>query len=490
MISIAAHDIDAFAPNAGAISNGRKLAAGKVSGLSVSDDGAVLFGKCSGSGKSAYDCSVDFADPHKPVGRCSCPSRQIPCKHCLALLYAWDSDATQFAKAALPEELHTKRAKAASRAASRKTRAEAPAAPKKTNVKALAKKLQTQLDGLDLLERILFDMLRRGFGTHGSKESAELKKNAALLKAAYLPGAELALHRLSASVQKASDSRKDAQANESEILNSAMDELARLETLIRRGRAYLEARIADVALAPETDSSIAAWLGHAWQYEELQAAGLGESGAEFLQLTFFVGDDVVKKEYADTAIWMHLGDGRLLFTETLRPYKAVSHIKAEDSYFDVAQTPDFVRYPGEAPQRARWRGQVSRSVTEADYAVVRKHAAIDFAVVLKSVRNALKSPLGPRWPVAVLMPARYGSVTNDGLTQYVVEDDAGTRIRLADATAQTACLPETTAFLPMIGNQAEGAALLCLFHFDAGTFSLAAQPLALIHADAITRLAY
>ena len=485
MIRIAEHEIDALAPNAGATGNARKLAAGtSLSGLSVSGDGTIVFGQCAGSGKSGYECSFDFADAGAPIGRCSCPSRQIPCKHALALLHAWAADATRFVVAEPPEALQAKRDKAGAR----KAKASSPAAPKQPNPKALGKKLAAQLEALDLLETILADLLRRGLGSHGAKEARGLAKSAAALRAAYLPGAELSLLRLS---DGASRARDGDEADGADALHGAMDELARLEALIRRGRSYLEARIADPALAPDVDSAIAAWLGHAWQYEELETAGLGEPAAELAQLAFFVADDPVKRELADTGIWMHLGDGRLLVTETLRPYKATGHIQAEDSTFGVAEVDGFVRYPGESPPRVRWRTTKLRDAAKRDFGTVRAHAEADFAAALKGIRNALKSPLGPRWPTALLAPARGGTVIDpEGATRHVIEDAAGARIELTDAGAPHDGVPATVPLLPLVGDAMNGAALLCLFHFDASTLRIGARPLTLVHRDSMTRLAY
>ncbi len=61
----------------------------QVHALNVSEDGTVLFDQCQGSGKEPYHCSSDFARPDQPTHRCSCPSRQFPCKHCLGLMYAF-----------------------------------------------------------------------------------------------------------------------------------------------------------------------------------------------------------------------------------------------------------------------------------------------------------------------------------------------------------------------------------------------------------------
>ena len=485
MIAIEEHHVDALASNAGAIRNARGLVSkGRYPTLGVADDGSIVFGECRGSGAGAYACSFDFADPAKPVPRCSCPSRQVPCKHCLGLLYAWVENAGRFAKAELPDELRTKRDTARKRAATRRAKANAPSAPKKVNAKALRRKLETQLDALDLLERILGDLLNRGLGAHGRKEAAALAKNAAMLRAAFLPGAELALLRLSDIAARSSDARHDGRELSQ---HDALDELARLEALIRRGKTYLAARVEDPDLAPETDSAIATWLGHAWQYDELVAAGREETAAELVQLAFFVIDDHVKREHADTGVWMHLGDGRLFHTETLRPYRAREHIRAEDSDFDVARVPGFVRYPGESPERVRWRAREHRPVEAADLAAVQRAAETDFAALLKGIRNGLKSPLGARHPLALVRPAACGSVCDEGRIRHVIEDGAGTRIELADATGSG--LPATTELLPLVGDRVADAALLCLFHMNPATLRLAAQPLTFVHDGSMTRLA-
>src|SRR4029079_16062081 len=96
--------------------NGRGLVLkNKLSKLHVSDEGALIFGECQGSGKDPYKVSVDFARPDQPTHRCSCPSHQHPCKHCLGLLYAYAQKKT-FTPAAVPDDLAAKREKLAARA--------------------------------------------------------------------------------------------------------------------------------------------------------------------------------------------------------------------------------------------------------------------------------------------------------------------------------------------------------------------------------------
>ena len=490
MIAIDANYIDAMAPNASAIKNARKLVdSGKLYDLYKSQDGSLLFGKCKGSGKNPYSPSVDFGDPSKPVPRCTCPSRQFPCKHALALLYAWVLDPAAFKEAEVPADLAEKREKAAKRAEKKKETAGQPPKPRKVNTSALKKKLGVQLKALELLEALMHGMLSRGLGTHGHKEASDLEEKAAQLRAAYLPGAELAILRLSDTLFNATRDNSD-KSIDSPMAWKAMDELSRLEALVRRGKKYLEDRANDTELKPDADSGIAAWLGHAWRFDGLQEAGLGEKEAEFIQLAFLLLDDPVKREYADTGIWFNLASQQLFLTENLRPHRATGHIKGEDSFYSVAKVQEFVRYPGEMPQRIRWQAMEPRDISAGDYAQVVSASASDFEPVLKSIRAAMKLPLRPQLPLALVKPTRIGVVKDGGKTQYLIEDEKGVRIELADIQDGQLGIPSTCNLLPLLGKQTEGAALLCLFHLDLSTLRLAAQPLSFIQGNSITRLAY
>src|SRR5207237_9420902 len=154
MIAIDDAYVDAAAPNADAAKNGRGLVLkNKLADLHVSDDGTLLFGECQGSGKQPYRCSCDFARPEQPTHRCTCPSRQFPCKHCLGLMYAY-AQGKKFTPAPVPADLQAKREKVAARAEKKPAEADKP---KQVNQAALAKKVRAQLAGIDVLERLTHD---------------------------------------------------------------------------------------------------------------------------------------------------------------------------------------------------------------------------------------------------------------------------------------------------------------------------------------------
>ena len=106
------------APNGAAASNGRKLSqTGKYQNRGRNPEATVYWAQCAGSGKNPYSTSIDFSiSDTAPTCRCSCPSRQFPCKHALGLMYEILADKS-FAAGELPADLAEKKAKQAARAA-------------------------------------------------------------------------------------------------------------------------------------------------------------------------------------------------------------------------------------------------------------------------------------------------------------------------------------------------------------------------------------
>lgn len=481
MIALDEAYVDAAAPNAEAAKNGRGLVLkNKFAVLRIDEEQTILFGECQGSGKEPYRCSCDFIRPDKPTHRCSCPSRQFPCKHCVGLMYAYALK-RPFATAAVPDEIQAKREKIQARA--EKKEAE-PDKPKQTNLGALAKKIKAQLEGIDVLERLACDLVRIGIGNMNAKLAAEMEQQAKQLGNAYLPGAQAALHKYTQlfADETGAFANQPSQARE-RIFSDALDQLGRLHSLVKQGRAYLQRRLDDPALKPETDSAIAAWLGHAWQLAELKEAGLVETAAELVQLAFNTHDDVARKEYVDTGVWMTLGNGRIRITQNFRPYKAARHIKIDDSFFQVAQTPELCVYPGDANPRIRWEGMIPRPLEPRDFETIRRHGKPDFAALVKEIKGQLKAPLADKQPIAALNFSRLGRVGNT----FVAEDAAGNRLAMTDEgmTEEPASCHLLSVLPPSLF---ENQTLIARFRHDLDARTLRIKPLTIVSASAIVRL--
>jgi len=476
--------VDSQAPNAAAIKNARGVVIKKkLVGLFKSADGSLLFGDCKGSGAENYRPSADFSDPLKPVYRCTCPSHQFPCKHSLALMYAF-AQGQKFSEKEVPADITEKRAKIVQRVEKKKVETDKP---HKVNTSALKKKIQIQIEGLGLLESLVNDLVRAGLGTLNAKSARQMEEQAKQLGDAYLPGAQNALHALTGLFYRSQiSSEAELKASERErVYSAALDQLNRLQSLCKQGRKYLQSRLDDPELKPEIETDIAAWLGQAWQLRELKDAGLVQTNVELLQLAFNSHDDWTRGEFVETGVWMNLQTGAVQLTRNYRPYRAAKFIREDDTCFHVMVCPDLCVYPGNLNPRIRWEASKPRPASAADYARAREFAKTDLKAVIKDVKTQLKSPLGDRRPVALVKYRALGKVGDD----VVIEDAAGERLMLADDGYPGD--PATLPLLPMISAEArQDQTMLVRFHHDLDSQRLRAKPLSIVTTTDVVRLTY
>ncbi|MFF2907475.1 SWIM zinc finger family protein [Paenibacillus sp. NPDC057934] len=480
MLELTSSYVDSLAPNAAAIKNGQGLVKKKsFVELNRSENGELLFGQCSGSGKSNYVCSVDFVVPEKPVARCTCPSRQFPCKHALGLMYAY-CEGLEFQIAPVPEDILSKREKAEKREETKAKQAEEGSSepkPKKVNKSALKKKITVQLEGLDVLEKLILSLIRGGLATIDSKTIKTVNEHVKQMGNYYLPGAQTELRRFALLLSKGQDHE--------ESYTYAVEQLTRLHAFIKKGRAYLTAKQEDPELARDHESTIEEWLGHAWQLAELKEVGLVTEGAELLQLAFYSYDDAARQEYVDLGYWLEQATGDIHRTVQYRPYKAAKHLREDDSFFEVAQLPLLYRYPGQMNVRVRYDEMLPRAVIGTDLAAVSANAQRSYAEALKKAKNELKNPLGEKNPVLLLHAVRLGQ-TEGG--QYTLTDESGQHLVLEDIPS----LPQgTTGLLPFLASEwHEDIAVLVMLEHLSDQGRLVAQPLTVVNDAGITRLLY
>lgn len=482
MIALTEAFVDSLAPNLAAAKNGRDLVKkNKLSNLHHSSDGVLLFGDCAGSGSSGYQISADFIVADKPVFRCNCPSRQFPCKHGLGLLYAY-TGGREFTEAEVPAELEAKREKAEQRQV-QKAKAEAEgtgseaAKPRKVNKAALTKKIAAQIEGLDLLEKLVNTLIRSGLATVDKKGIKHIREQVTALGNHYLPGAQTELRKLALLLEETEG--REASFGE------AVEQLTLIHALIRKGRPYLAAKQADPDLKPDTESAIEEWLGHAWQLAELQEHGLVRTGAELMQLSFISYNDAARQEYVEVGYWLELDGGAINRTMNYRPYKAAKHMKEEDSFFEAATVGQLYLYPGTVNRRVRFDGVSPEPVGEIHLAKARETAEPLLAEAVKRVKNELKNPLGNKQPV-LLVAVESVRETESG--EIVIVDRSGGMLQLGDVSRYGRGTTNLLRLLPK--DRLEGSAMLLLFAHLPETGRLVAQPLSIISAAGIIRLWY
>ena len=469
------------APNPAAAENGRKLSKkGSFSGLCRTEDGSLYWGGCAGSGKNPYQVSVDWTDPDAPVCRCSCPSRQFPCKHALGLMFERLSG-RGFQTADIPPDIAEKRARQEARAAKKAASAAEPAKPKKPNAAAQKKKLARQLEGLDMAERMVDELLTAGVGTLAGSSAQSYDKLAKDLGSCYLTGLQASFQRIALAVravQKPSGREEDAYAQ-------ALRELVFLRSAVKKSRAFLQQKLEAGNFSAE-DTLLFEALGGVWKLEDLHAVGAFRENARLVQLAFDVGYDAAKREYVERGWWLDLDAGTIGQTLNLRPIKALKHVKGEDSRFGLLETPTLYIYPGEDSRRVRWDGVSTRPLTPGEQAGLPALAQPSLAAAVKAAKNQMKNTLLPKF-LGVLVPVgRLGKVGD----AFLLEDPAGDRIVLRDRPEDGPSHASTgrLAFLPE--EVPAGSALFGLMFYDEADHSICLHPYSIVTQPEIIRLLY
>lgn len=510
MQKITEQQILAMAPNANAVANGKKISkAGGFVHLERSGDDTFYMGECAGSGKKHYITSVDFLDPVSPVVRCSCPSRQFPCKHGLGLLYDILSGKS-FAECEIPEDIIKKRQKkkrsnadgnggsgkncensrdgensgngveSAGAAAGDEKKGDAKTAKKtasRASKAARTKKLKKQLEGLELASQLMAELLGNGLGAMGGAALSSYRQLSKQLGDYYLPGPQRLLNEFILEMDAFQKDGSDAH------YETAIEVLERLRALIKKACKYLAAKL-ESGQVEQDDNFLYEELGGVWKLSELKDLGLGREDVSLIQLAFWVTYDEAGKEYIDTGCWADLETGEISLTLNYRPVRALKYIKREDSVFGVAQIPCAVWYPGEGNRRVRWDGAKLRPETPEDFEKLKCFAAPVLAPAVKRAKNLLKNPLSHPMVFGLFSFKRIGKALA-GLALVDQEDNTvllGVMPGMEDTLQRISLLPEVSWL--------EQKLLLGGLFYSKEAGRILLQPISIISDQGILRLLY
>jgi hypothetical protein len=472
--------IEELAPNSDAAKNGRDLVRkSKFGNLKIAADKSMIWGECSGSGKNPYLCSADYVDEQHPVFRCNCPSRQFPCKHALGLLFAYEQG-NVFASADIPEDILSKREKIGKKQEKKEQEKisikEKAEKPKTINKAAFVKKIDAQLNGIEIAEKILNDIVQTGLSSIDAKFSRTLDAQIKELGNYYIAGFQTAFN----------DFLLELQEVKNEDYTLVIDGINYISALIKKSVEYLNRRKENPEAAPELDSAIEEQIGYVWKLIELMQYGLYEENGELTQLSFNSYDDPARKAFVDEGIWINLKTGKIYKTKNYRPYKAAKYIKEDNSSFNVLQLKEMFIYPGDQNPRVRWEpeGATERPLTPKELAQIMHFASGNYADTIKSIKNTIKNPLMDKKPVVLLLLHK-AYLKGDCL---VVEDAQGNKLTLKDIDeARFSSVANLKAMLPANPHE---IALTAMINNNVQTGLFSAQPMSLVTPEKMIRLLY
>ncbi len=490
MVQITEQQIIALAPNAAAVSNGRKISQkGGFVKLMKSKDETLIMGECSGSGKSNYFTSADYIDEENPVFRCSCPSRQFPCKHSIGLMFEMMS-LKDFEEAEIPEDILRKREKLQAKSEKKEIDPEnmteeekekakkAAARAKKASDSAKAKKTQKQLEGLEVVQKMLENLLSAGLTTMGGTSIKSYQDISKQLGDYYLPGPQKLMNHLILEVQA-------FQKDQNEVhYDAAIEVVKRLWNLTKKSKIYLQGKLNENDMTQD-DNILYEELGGIWKLTELEEAGCGLLNGNYAQLAFFVEYDEAAKEYVDYGVFIDLNSGEIYLNKNIRPVKSMKHLKEEDSLFGVASASRAAFYPGDGNKRIRWDGCTIRDYEASDLTAILNFAKPSVVEVSKEIKNVLKNTLSNQMYLKLIAFDKVGK-TKDG--QLILWDKAGEQIVLSDLMKENGSCGnlELIPSYDVIRDQV----MLLAFYENREKHRIEAQPISIVSKDKIVRLLY
>lgn len=484
MKQISEQQISAMAPNAAAMNNAKKIsrAGGFVSHAHSADD-TFYIGKCKGSGSSVYTVSIDFIDEAAPVCRCSCPSRQFPCKHGLALMMEL-SAGREWEICEIPADIVSKREKKEAREEKKEEKGKDSGiakAPKKTSKAARTKKLKKQLEGLDMAERMVRELTEAGLGTLGGTSVKVYQDLAKQLGDYYLPGPQRLVQSLVQEIQKLEEGKGACDYKD------AVHILVYLRALIRKSRTYLTEKLEQDEVEDD-NSALYEELGGIWTLERLNDLGLKKENARLIQLSFDVYYDASRREYVDKGWWVDLDDGTISVTYNYRPVKALKYVKAEDTVFEMAKIPLLTYYPGGSSRRIRWESQEFESVTQDRLQEIKKWAVLPLKDLVKAAKNELKNTLSDGRYACLISFEKIGLLQTGDQENYLLQDQTGAQIELKDRPGDTPSVKRLSQ-LPK-QEMLAGQVMFGVMWYDREAHKICLQPYSIITGQEIMRLVY
>jgi len=443
---------------------------GKFANLGVSADGSWLLGEFAGVAALPYQLSADFHDPAIPVLRSNSPSRVTPDKFSLGLLLSYLQDPDAFAPREPGDELLIKREKKLAMDEKKKT---GSAAPRKISKTAPDKKLTAQRDALEVLERLLVEMVAGGvwFSPQHVEKVEKLSKQ---ISDASIPAATFGLRRLQLIA-------KQKDLNEDDKVIAGTDVIAAIWSAVKRTRATLAGK----PIENDADALYEDLTGKTWQTNDLREKGCVLTELSLLELAFERIDDEARQQRLEVSNLLDLTSGQIYQAIANRPFKGLNQIPQQTSYMTPLTVPEGSLVPGFVNRRLRWEKGSEHLNENPPGDLLEKAlglARTDFKEALAEFRAQLKQPLAPRDAVFFLRCEKLGKVGD----KVIIADADGTRVELKDRRKDYSNVANLVRAAGMIGK--DKPAVLVRFYVLPLTNMVLAVPLAAVSAKHHLRL--
>ncbi len=270
------------------------------------------------------------------------------------------------------------------------------------------------------------------------------------------------------------------QPDDSEV-NNITSLCIKLASSIKKSIAYIDEKLETGEVLPE-DNILYEAMGNVWKLAQLKEIGLYKENASILQLSFVVIDDDIHKALVDTAYWIDVETGEISRTENIRPIRALSYIKTQDSAFDLYKVKELYRYPGGLNRRIRWEAAETEKVKDNKiFEKVLSLAEPTLSEAVKKAKNELKNTMSE--PVVALLTA-FDSIEFTDDQKPVLKKGEETILLQSNEN-----YPETCEVLKLMNNNfLQDGALLGEFSYDPISRKICLCPISIVVKTGIVRL--
>lgn len=334
--------------------------------------------------------------------------------------------------------------------------------------------MDMQLKGLYAAEEILTTILNVGFVEADDEYEEDLSYDTELLSKYYIPNILREMRHLLYMIHFAEEPSKQKEV---------IEYLHTMFTIVSEAKAYIVVRLHDCVKRTVT-STIESFIGYYWKKEHLLEHKLYENDAEVIQLAFNSRSEMDRQRFLDDGYWFNLKNGQIHHTHKIRSYRAVKHIEADNTQFDVLQIKQLFVYPGYFNKRIRWKNTEvhQRAVTSEDLAVIVKSAESDYQAFIDKLKSSFLEPLAENTPV-FLIKLHKTFINGNNL---VLEDEKGALLTIASEEEETS----TELLQAILPSQLDDAALLVQLNNDVDSKLISLAPLSLITSKKIIRLSF
>lgn len=328
-IQFTSDQVLALAPDSSSVAAGKKLGAAKH-WKNPGRNAEALWGECQGS--ALYQVKVELASL---ASQCSCPSRKLPCKHCLGLLLLAATNQAAVPESEAPEWVTDWLAKRQASSARKQERAAKAAdqPPSASQLKTAEKRLAAVKKGLDGLDLWLNDLVRQGLASVQTQPASFWEHQGARLRDAQAGSLDTRVRRLAA--------LPNASADWAERLLGELGKIALLTQAFRQ----------EEQLEPGMREEVRQLIGWTLSQEEVNARG------ETVHDDWLVVGQVIEEnERGKTQrTWLNgLSSGR---TALILQFSYAGQPFGERFVVGSYQAADLAFWPGAYPQRAQVRAR-------------------------------------------------------------------------------------------------------------------------------------